>query len=164
MTELLRDNLVLAGVVALVVAIVLYLLLRPGQRVQLSDNVPLRPHMTIKADSQREGNGLAAEAAAAAGDVTGQVIGTQGHAQLGGDTADDFQRMKGVGPKFAQMLQARGFFRFDQIANLTPQEVTRLEPHLGPFQGRIARDRIVEQALYLARADEDGFEANFGKL
>jgi predicted flap endonuclease-1-like 5' DNA nuclease len=35
---------------------------------------------------------------------------------------------------------------------------------MGPFAGRLARDRIAEQADYLARGDIDGFEDKFGKL
>ena len=42
--------------------------------------------------------------------------------------------------------------------------IDRLDPQLGAFRGRIARDRIVEQADYLARGDVDGFEQRFGKL
>lgn len=164
MYELANNNLAILIVAVLLAAIGGYLLLRPRQRVRLSDGVPLRPHMTVQTKGRSEGNGLAAEAAAAAGDVTGQLIGAQVHAQLGSDVADDFQRMKGVGPKFAQMLQARGFFRFDQIARLTPEEIERLDPQLDAFRGRISRDRIVEQADYLARGDQDGFEQRFGQL
>ena len=51
-----------------------------------------------------------------------------------------------------------------QLAHLTPTEVDRLDAQLGAFRGRIARDRIVEQADYLARGDIDGFEQRFGKL
>ena len=43
--------------------------------------------------------------------------------------------------------------RFDQIAHLTPEEIDRLDEQVGPFRGRIRRDRIVEQAAYLARGD-----------
>lgn len=161
MIELLRDNMVVVMVAALVAAILLYLLLKPRQRVQLSDNTPLRPHMAAR---QREGNGIIAEAAAAAGDVSGQLLRASVHDQLGDPVADDFQRLKGVGPKFAQMLQARGFFRFAQLASLTSEELMRLDPHLGPFRGRITRDRIIEQAAYLARGDQDGFESKFGRL
>ena len=164
MADMLRDNLFLVALAVLIAAILLYLLLKPRQRVKLSDNAPLRPHMTVRQDSPREGNDIISEAAAAAGDVTGQMIGAPVHEQLGEAVADDFQRMKGVGPKFAQMLQARGFFRFEQLASLTPEEVTRLDPHLGAFRGRIVRDRIIQQADYLARGDKDGFESNFGKL
>jgi predicted flap endonuclease-1-like 5' DNA nuclease len=47
---------------------------------------------------------------------------------------------------------------------LTPTEIERLDERLGTFRGRITRDRIVEQADYLARGDTDGFEQRFGKL
>ena len=50
------------------------------------------------------------------------------------------------------------------LAQLTPTEIDRLDHRLGSFRGRIARDRIVEQADYLARNDIDGFEQKFGKL
>lgn len=165
MSDVLRDNLVLVALAVVVAAIILYFLLKPRQRVQLSESTPLRPHMAAQQDSPREGNGIVAEAAAAAGDVSGQLLGAPVHEQLGeGIVADDFQRMKGVGPKFAQMLQARGFFRFEQVASLTPEEIERLDPHLGAFRGRVVRDRLVEQAAYLARGDQDGFERNFGRL
>jgi predicted flap endonuclease-1-like 5' DNA nuclease len=39
-----------------------------------------------------------------------------------------------------------------------------LDARMGAFSGRIARDRLVEQACYLERGDTDGFEAVFGKL
>jgi predicted flap endonuclease-1-like 5' DNA nuclease len=47
---------------------------------------------------------------------------------------------------------------------LTSTEIERLDNRLGSFRGRIARDRIVEQADYLARNDIDGFEQKFGKI
>jgi predicted flap endonuclease-1-like 5' DNA nuclease len=72
--------------------------------------------------------------------------------------------LKGVGPKFADALHALGFHRFEQLAHLTPTEIERLDRQLGAFSGRISRDRIVEQADYLARKDRDGFEQRFGAL
>jgi hypothetical protein len=89
--------------VALLAAVIL---LRPRQRVRLSDSAPVRPHM---AQSVRpEGRGLAGEAAAAASDVTGELFGADVHRELAGNktSADDFCRMKGVGPKFAGALHA----------------------------------------------------------
>ena len=68
------------------------------------------------------------------------------------------------GAELAEGLNAIGFHRFDQLAHLSPTEVDRLDAQLGAFRGRIARDRIVEQADYLARGDIDGFEQRFGKL
>ena len=163
MAEFLSHNIAIVLVAVLIGAIVGYLLLRPRQKVRLSDSTPTRPHMAVK-DGTREKNGIVDEAAAAAGDVTGDIMSAPVHAHVGDDVADDFQRLKGVGPKFAQMLQARGFFRFDQLASLTPEEIVRLDPQMGAFRGRIERDRIVEQADYLSRGDQEGFESTFGKL
>ena len=148
-------------VVALVLA---FVLLRPRQRVSLTDSAPVRPHMAHA--NGPEGRGLAGEAAAAASDVTGQLLGARVHRELAGEKepGDDFCRMKGVGPKFADALHALGFTRFEQVAHLTPTEIDRIDAQLGAFSGRLTRDRIVEQADYLARGDLDGFEQRFGKL
>jgi predicted flap endonuclease-1-like 5' DNA nuclease len=72
--------------------------------------------------------------------------------------------LKGVGPKLAQKLHENGIMRFEQLATLSPNEVAILDSKLGAFKGRLERDRVVEQAAYLARGDRDGFEARFGKL
>jgi predicted flap endonuclease-1-like 5' DNA nuclease len=148
-------------VVALILA---FVLLRPRQRVQLTDSGPLRPHMAQSRPP--EGRGLAGEAAAATSDVTGQLLGAEVHRKLDGvaDPHDDLCTIKGIGPKFADALHRLGFHRFEQLAGLTPTEIERLDPQLGAFSGRIIRDRIVEQADYLARNDIDGFEQRFGKL
>jgi predicted flap endonuclease-1-like 5' DNA nuclease len=153
-------------VIVVVVALVLaFILLRPRQRVRLTESAPVRPHMAY---SKRPpaGRGLSGEAAAAASDVTGELIGAQVHRKLDGvaDNRDDLCLIKGIGPKFADALHAVGFARFDQLAHLTPTEIERLDAQLGAFSGRITRDRIVEQADYLARGDIDGFEQRFGKL
>ena len=160
--EFIRDYWWLILIAAIAVAIA-FTLLRPRQRVQLTDSAPVRPHMQR---SEREGRGLAGEAAAATSDVTGQLFAAPVHRKLAGgkDPADDLVLLKGVGPKFADALHELGFARFEQLAHLTPTEVDRLDGQLGAFRGRIARDRIVEQAQYLARGDTDGFEQRFGAL
>lgn len=153
-------------VIAVVLALVLaFILLRPKQRVTLTDSAPARPHMA-KQSRPPEGRGLAGEHAAAASDVTGDILRAPVHRQLDGDTGnnDDLCRIKGVGPKFADALQGLGFNRFEQLARLNATEIERLDEQLGAFRGRIARDRIVEQADYLSRDDTDGFEQRFGKL
>jgi predicted flap endonuclease-1-like 5' DNA nuclease len=113
-----------------------------------------------------EGNGIADQGAAAASDVAGEVLGVQVHSQLPGAEGppDNLELMKGVGPKFVTRLNENGIIRFDQIARLSDNEVSILDDKLGPFKGRLRRDRVVEQANYLARGDTDGFEAQFGKL
>lgn len=152
-------------VIAIAVALVLtFLMLRPRQRVTLTDSAPIRPHMMERRPP--EGRGLAGEAAAATSDVTGDIIRAPVHQTLDGDKEphDDLCLVKGIGPKFADSLHALGFYRFDQLAALTPTEIDRLDDQLGAFRGRIRRDRIAEQADYLARNDVDGFEQQFGKL
>jgi predicted flap endonuclease-1-like 5' DNA nuclease len=77
---------------------------------------------------------------------------------------DDLTRMKGVGPKLAERLNALGVASFAQIAALSPADAEALDAQLGTFQGRIHRDRWIEQAGFLARGDQAGYEAVFGKL
>lgn len=151
-----------------------FLIFRPKQRVTLSkDSAPVRPHMAaptasppVRRARDGEGEGLASEAAAAVSDVTGEIIGAPVHSNLPGSQGvpDDLQRMKGVGPKLAALLNSKGLMRFEQIAALTPDDVERIDADLGAFRGRLARDRVVEQAHYLARGDQHGYEAQFGKL
>lgn len=156
------DNPMLIALAAIAVLLLLFLLLRPRQRIELKDQGPTRPHMAARG----EGRGLADEAAAAASDVTGDIISARVHAELPGASGppDDLQLLKGVGPKLAAMLNQRGVTRFEQIAKLAPGQLEALDNELGAFRGRLVRDQIGEQAQYLARGDRDGFEARFGKL
>jgi predicted flap endonuclease-1-like 5' DNA nuclease len=113
-----------------------------------------------------EGRGLADEMGAAARDVAGEILGVDAHVNLPSASGppDNLQTLKGVGPKLAAQLNANGITRFDQLAALSSNEVEILDSRMGAFRGRVARDRLVEQAAYLARGDTDGFEAVFGKL
>jgi predicted flap endonuclease-1-like 5' DNA nuclease len=161
--EFIREYWWLLLIAAIAIAIA-FTLLRPRQRVQLTDSAPTRPHMAKS--RLAEGRGLAGEAAAATSDVTGELLGAPVRRKLEGVGApgDDLCLIKGIGPKLADALHALGFHRFEQLAHLSPTEIDRLDAQLGAFRGRITRDRIVEQADYLARNDIDGFEQRFGKL
>jgi predicted flap endonuclease-1-like 5' DNA nuclease len=117
-----------------------------------------RPYMKPPA-----GAGVADEVAAATRDVAGEVLGIAPGPTPSGP-ADDLSRLKGVGPKFVARLHELGITRYDQLAGLNANEAAHLDERLGPFQGRLARDRVIEQAAYLARGDTDGFEERFGKL
>lgn len=153
--------------VALIIgAIVGYLVFRPRQRISLTDDTPLRPHMTAAARLPGEGRRITDEVAAAASDVAGHFLNARVHQELPGAAGppDDLVRLKGVGPKLATMLNERGISRFDQIAKLSPGQVESIDASLGAFRGRFVRDRIVEQAHYLARGDLDGYRAKFGNL
>lgn len=77
---------------------------------------------------------------------------------------DNLQLLKGVGPKMVALLNGLGVTSFQQIADWTDADVAAIDPQLGAFQGRIARDAIVDQAGYLARGDKAGFEAKYGAL
>lgn len=167
MSELFREYLPAILIAVALGLVIAFLIFRPRQRVRLTDSAPLRPHMNASArDSRREANGIASEAAAAACDVSGEIFGAPVHRNLSAssEAPDDFQRIKGVGPRLAEMLHARGFVRFAQLAHLTPEEIEMIDQQLGAFRGRLRRDRIAEQAVYLARGDIDGFEEHFGKL
>jgi len=138
---------------------------RPRQKIRLSNDTPLRPHMAQPFEPIK-GRGIADEAAAAASDVAGPMPGSREHHELsgGGGAPDDLRQLKGVGPKLAGMLNARGLTRFDQIAGLSGGQVEAIDRDLGAFRGRMERDRIVEQARFLARGDVDGYRARFGAL
>lgn len=123
------------------------------------------PEVMARRGDDAGDNGIAAAAAGVA-DVAGELIGVDAHAELDADQSvgDDLQAMKGVGPKLASLLRAQGLARYDQIAALRPDDLARLDAHLGAFKGRLARDRIVEQAGFLARGDRDGYAREFGNL
>jgi predicted flap endonuclease-1-like 5' DNA nuclease len=94
------------------------------------------------------------------------VLGVDAHRELGGGAAgaDELTQLKGVGPKFADRLIELGITRFEQLAAFSENELALIDDKLGPFRGRLARDRVAEQSSYLARGDIEGFEEKFGKL
>jgi predicted flap endonuclease-1-like 5' DNA nuclease len=164
--DLIREYWLLILALIVIVLVAAFLLLRPRQRVELTrDAAPIRPHMQSR-EPAGEGRGIASEAAAAVSDVGGQIIGARVHQNLPGASGppDDLTKLKGVGPKFAMLLNQLGITRFDQLARLSEGDIERLDQHLGAFRGRLERDQVPLQADYLARGDEDGFEQRFGKL
>jgi predicted flap endonuclease-1-like 5' DNA nuclease len=78
--------------------------------------------------------------------------------------ASNLTQLKGLGPKLAATLAELGVTRIDQIAALSPADAAALDARLGAFQGRMARDRWIEQARLLNAGDKAGYEAEFGKL
>lgn len=77
---------------------------------------------------------------------------------------DDLTRIKGVGPKLAALLREQGITGFAQIAAWTDDDIDRIDPTLGRFEGRIRRDDWVGQARLLADGDESGFASRYGKI
>ena len=78
--------------------------------------------------------------------------------------SDDLARIKGLGPKLQALLPTLGITTFAQIAAWTEADLARIDPQLGPFAGRPARDGWVEQAQFLAAGDVAGFEDKFGRV
>jgi predicted flap endonuclease-1-like 5' DNA nuclease len=74
-----------------------------------------------------------------------------------GGTADDLKKIKGVGPKLEKLVNAMGFYHFDQIANWTAEEVAWVDENLEGFKGRVTRDGWVEQARLLASGADTEF-------
>lgn len=86
-------------------------------------------------------------------------------AVAGSDAANgSVGQLKGLGPKVAARLAELGITTVGQIAALDHDAAQALDAELGPFRGRLERDRWIEQARFLAAGDRAGFEAVFGKL
>lgn len=73
-------------------------------------------------------------------------------------------QLKGLGPKVATRLGELGITQVGQLAALSDDDAHALDTQLGPFAGRLTRDRWIEQARFLATGDKAGFEAVFGRL
>jgi len=163
---------ILIVVAILAVLIVAFVALRGrgAPRVEKREGEPYvaskeRPYMKPRAADRDgpQGNSVIDEAAVATTDVAGEVLGVKAsHAPAG--PADDLTRLKGVGPKFAARLNELGVTRYEQLAGLNANEVAHLDERMGPFQGRLARDQVIEQADLLARGDTESFEERYGKL
>jgi NADH-quinone oxidoreductase subunit E len=63
---------------------------------------------------------------------------------------DDLKLLWGVAEKLEKKLNEHGIWHFDQIARWTPLECIWIEAHIDGMDGRIARDRWLEQAAKLA--------------
>lgn len=76
--------------------------------------------------------------------------------------ADDLKRIKGIGPKNEDALNALGIYTFAQIAVWTPENVAWVEGSLS-FPGRIQREDWIAQAIELAQGGETAFSRRVDK-
>ncbi|RWD64934.1 proton-conducting membrane transporter [Mesorhizobium sp.] len=74
--------------------------------------------------------------------------------------ADNLRRLIGIGPVNERLLKGQGVTTYAQIAAWTDADVKRIEEVLN-FDGRIAREKWIEQAKLLATGDEAGFARQF---
>ncbi|RUV70151.1 MAG: proton-conducting membrane transporter [Mesorhizobium sp.] len=76
------------------------------------------------------------------------------------DKASNLRRLIGIGPANERLLNELGVTTFAQIAAWTAADVKRIEETLN-FDGRIERERWIEQAKLLAAGDEEEFARRF---
>ncbi|TIR26774.1 MAG: proton-conducting membrane transporter [Mesorhizobium sp.] len=74
--------------------------------------------------------------------------------------ADNLRRLIGIGPVNERLLKGQGVTTYAQIAAWTDADVKRIEEVLN-FDGRIAREKWIEQAKLLAAGDEAEFGRQF---
>lgn len=79
-------------------------------------------------------------------------------------TGPDVRQLKGVGDKFAQALGAIGLGNVAAIAALDEATVATMDTQLGVFNGRLRRDKLIEQAQLLCGGRTSEYEARFGKI
>nr|WP_245319363.1 proton-conducting membrane transporter [Mesorhizobium temperatum] len=76
------------------------------------------------------------------------------------DKTDSLRRLIGIGPVNEQKLHDLGVRTYAQIAAWTAADIKRIEDVL-QFDGRIERERWIEQAKLLAAGDEKEFARRF---
>jgi predicted flap endonuclease-1-like 5' DNA nuclease len=166
---------IIIAVVVVIALALLFLVRGRKQHVSFDAAPPLRPVERASkpavapaptSNVAGEGHGLPTEIADAVEDVIDQFVGINSHPRVEPvqGPGDTLTQLKGLGPKAASRLAELGVTRFDQIASWNETDVNAIDAQMGAFKGRIARDRWVEQARFLAKGDIVGFEAEFGKL
>jgi small subunit ribosomal protein S2 len=63
---------------------------------------------------------------------------------------DDLKKISGVGPVLEQKLHQLGITKFEQIANFTSEDISRIDERLN-FKGRIERENWIGQASNLVK-------------
>lgn len=80
------------------------------------------------------------------------------------DDLSDLRLLKGVGDKMVVRLHDQGVRTVGDMAALSAADAERIDRAMGPFEGRIARDQLIEQARLLVDGRLAEFEARYGRL
>jgi predicted flap endonuclease-1-like 5' DNA nuclease len=67
-------------------------------------------------------------------------------------TADELQKINGIGPKIEALCHKMGVYHYDQIAVWTAEELAWVDANLEGFKGRASRDEWINQAKALAKS------------
>jgi len=69
---------------------------------------------------------------------------------------DNLTRIKGIGIKIENILNDKGIYHFDQVAEWTKENIQWVDKNIA-FPGRVKREKWVEQARVLASGKETDF-------
>ena len=100
-------------------------------------------------DDAPEASGAMGAAGGAAGSAAG-LFGAPASAPV-----DDLKKISGVGPVIETQLAGIGITTYRQIADLTADDVARVNDAIEVFQGRIEREDWITQAARLHREKYD---------
>jgi NADH-quinone oxidoreductase subunit E len=75
---------------------------------------------------------------------------------------DDLKRISGIGPVIEKTLNEFGFFHYQQIAELTKENIAWLDNYIA-FPGRIDRENWVGQAKDLLEGNDTEFAKRYDK-
>jgi NADH-quinone oxidoreductase subunit E len=97
------------------------------------------------------------EGAAPSGDVVGENHGSEPKRlkEPPADGRDVLTSIKGIGPKIEKILHELGIYKFSQIAEWTPDNVSWVTKRL-KFRDRIVREEWIVQAKGFVAGNEDG--------
>lgn len=123
-------------------------------QLALAERVRARSESDLAVAQARAEEALRAATGLGPADTAGEAAGERPPGLPGprDGRADDLRRIRGIGPKNEGVLNSLGIYHYEQIAALTPAQVTWLDNYLRLY-GRIARDDWVGQAGALLGAE-----------
>ncbi|WP_434723876.1 proton-conducting membrane transporter [Mesorhizobium sp. RIZ17] len=122
--------------------------------------VPARPAAARKPAAAKTAAAKPAAKSAAPRKAAAPAAKKAAAPQAAAGKADNLRRLIGIGPVNERLLKGLGVTTYAQIAAWTAADVKRIEDVLN-FDGRIAREKWIEQAKLLAAGNEAEFARQF---